>query len=103
MPSSVVLSATPDNRTLLLVCHGPSCSERGSPESCRRLREAIAASPARRSLRVVETHCLDNCATGPNVLLTRESQIRSGVLPGEVEALVELLAGGAATSAGPKA
>jgi NADH:ubiquinone oxidoreductase subunit E len=100
VPSSVALSATPDNRTLVLVCHGPSCSERGGTVSCQRLREALASSPARRSMRVVETGCLDNCATGPNVLLSHESQIRTGVLPAEVEALVDLLAGG--TTATPR-
>ena len=84
----------PPDRTLVFVCHGPSCSERGSPESCRLLRGALAASPARSAVRVVETGCLDNCATGPNVLLAHEGQIRSGVLPAEVGGLVELLVGG---------
>ncbi|HZL99975.1 MAG TPA: (2Fe-2S) ferredoxin domain-containing protein, partial [Planctomycetota bacterium] len=58
-------------RTLIFVCHGPSCSERGSPEVCRLLRERVAALPAeaRRALRVCETTCLDSCATGPNVVL----------------------------------
>jgi (2Fe-2S) ferredoxin len=59
------------------------------------LREALAASPAWRAVRVVETGCLDNCATGPNVLLGHEGQIRSGMVPGEVEGLVQVLAGGA--------
>ena len=80
-------------RTLIFVCHGPSCSERGSPETCRRLREAIAASPARRALRVCETGCLDNCATGPNVLVSHERLIRTGVLPAETAGLLELLLG----------
>ena len=80
-------------RTLIFVCHGPSCSERGSPETCRRLREAIAASPARRALRVCETGCLDNCATGPNVLVSHERLIRTGVLPAETAALLEFLIG----------
>lgn len=84
----------PPERTLVFMCHGPSCSERGSPEACRKLREALAASPARRAVRVVETGCLDNCATGPNVLLAHEGQIRSGVVPAEVDGLVQLLAGG---------
>ena len=84
-------AAAPECRTLLFVCHGPSCSERGSPETCRRLREAIAASPARRAVRVCETTCLDNCATGPNVVVGHEGQIRSGVKGAEVEALLGVL------------
>ena len=85
--------SAPAGRTLIFVCHGPSCSERGSPETCRRLREAIAASPARRELRVCETGCLDNCATGPNVLVSHERLIRTGVLPAETGALLEFLIG----------
>lgn len=89
-------AAAPDPRTLLFVCHGPSCSERGSPETFRRLREAIAASPARRALRVCETTCLDNCATGPNIAIGHEGQIRSGVVCGQVDALLEVLIGDSA-------
>ncbi|HEX5010774.1 MAG TPA: (2Fe-2S) ferredoxin domain-containing protein [Planctomycetota bacterium] len=60
------------------------------------MREAIAASPARRALRVCETGCLDNCATGPNVLVSHERLIRTGVLPAETAALLEFLLGPAA-------
>lgn len=88
--------AAPDCRTLIFVCHGPSCSERGSPETCRRLRAALAASPARLAVRVCETTCLDNCATGPNVVLGHEGQIRSGVLPERTDALLGFLLGDAA-------
>lgn len=82
-------------RTIVFVCHGPSCSERGSPENCRQLRERIAQSPARRAVRVCETTCLDNCATGPNVIIGHEGQIRTGVIGAELDNLFEFLVGGA--------
>jgi (2Fe-2S) ferredoxin len=79
----------------VLVCHGPSCSERGSPETCRLLREAIAAGPARRAVRVSETGCLDSCATGPNVLVASEGAVQTGVKGASVAALVAMLTGAA--------
>jgi NADH:ubiquinone oxidoreductase subunit E len=82
-------------RTLVLVCHGPSCSERGSAESCRLLREAIASGSSRRSVRVSETGCLDSCATGPNVLVTSEGAVQTGVMPASVGHLLALLTGSA--------
>ena len=84
-------------RTLIFVCHGPSCSERGSPEVCRVLRERIAAAPAamRRSLRVCETTCLDSCATGPNVVLGHDQRLRTGLVLAEVERFLEFVTGGA--------
>lgn len=79
-------------RTLVLVCHGPSCTERGSPETLVRLREGLAASPARRHVQVCTTTCLDNCATGPNVLVSREGAINTGVQADRCGDLVDALA-----------
>ena len=95
---SVGDAAPVEPRTLVLVCHGPSCSERGSPETCRLLREAVAAGPARRSVRVSETGCLDSCATGPNVLVASEGGVQTGVMPGKVGQLLALLTGRAPVS-----
>lgn len=83
-------------RTLIFVCHGPSCSERGSREVCRVLRERIAAAPpaVRRSLRVCETTCLDSCATGPNVVLGHDQRLRTGLTLAEVERFLEFVTGG---------
>ena len=88
-------------RTLVFVCHGPSCSERGSPEVCRVLRERLAAAPAavRRALRVCETTCLDSCATGPNVVLGSDQRLRTGLTLAEVERFLEFVVGGALPSA----
>lgn len=83
-----------NGRTLVFVCHGPSCSERGSPENYRKLKERIAESPARRTVRVCETTCLDNCATGPNVAISHEAHIRSGVRGAELDILLDFLVGG---------
>jgi (2Fe-2S) ferredoxin len=80
-------------RTLVFVCHGPSCGERGGAELCRQLREQLADSPARRSVRVCEAGCMDNCATGPNVLIASESQLRTGQVPTAIPALVAELVG----------
>lgn len=94
-------------RTLIFVCHGPSCSERGSPEVCRVLRERLAAAPAavRRALRVCETTCLDSCATGPNVVLGNDQRLRTGLTLAEVERFLEFVVGGAlpGTPAAPAA
>jgi (2Fe-2S) ferredoxin len=88
-------AAPVEPRTLVLVCHGPSCSERGSPETCRLLKEAVANGPARRSVRVSETGCLDSCATGPNVLVASEGAVQTGVKGASVAALVAMLTGAA--------
>ena len=96
-------------RTLVFVCHGPSCSERGSPEVCRLLRERLAAAPpaVRRALRVCETTCLDSCATGPNVVLGNDQRLRTGLTLAEVERFLEFVVGGAVPAppapAGPSA
>ena len=93
-------AATPaEPRTLVLVCHGPSCSERGSPETCRLLREAIAGGAARRAIRVSETGCLDSCATGPNVLVASEGSVQTGVVAASVGQLLALLTGTAPAGA----
>jgi len=84
-------------RTLIFVCHGPSCSERGSREVCRVLRERVAAAPpaVRRALRVCESTCLDSCATGPNVVLGADQRLRTGLTLAEVERFLEFVVGGA--------
>ncbi|MGQ0553924.1 MAG: (2Fe-2S) ferredoxin domain-containing protein [Planctomycetota bacterium] len=77
----------------VFVCHGPSCSERGSPAVCVRLREVVAASSARRTLRICETGCLDHCATGPNVVLGETRRLVTGVAAPDVPAFLRLLIG----------
>jgi NADH:ubiquinone oxidoreductase subunit E len=96
-PASGGADAVPEGgpRLLILMCHGPSCSERGSPMACARLREALAASPLRRRVRVSETNCLDRCATGPNVVLADDGRVLTGVLPDEVERLLDFAVGDA--------
>src|SRR5262249_31780823 len=86
-------AAPVEPRTLVLGCHGPSCSERGSAETCRQLREAIAGSGARRVVRVSETGCLDSCATGPNVLVANEGAVQTGVKGESIAGLLALLTG----------
>lgn len=81
-------------RTVVFVCHGPSCTERGNPESCLKMRERVAQSAARLDVRVCETTCLDNCATGPNMIVSHEDHIRSGVMGAELDALMDFLVGG---------
>jgi (2Fe-2S) ferredoxin len=85
------------SRTLIFVCHGPSCSERGSHEVCRVLRERVAAATptVRRLLRVCETTCLDSCATGPNVVLGHDQRLRTGLVLADVERFLEFVVGGA--------
>ena len=95
------------SRTLIFVCHGPSCSERGSPAVCRLLRERIAGAPleVQRLLRVCETTCLDSCATGPNVVLGHDGRLRTGLMPADVERFLDFVVGGTgggrAVQAGP--
>jgi (2Fe-2S) ferredoxin len=84
-------------RTLIFMCHGPSCSERGSPEVCRLLRERIATAPphVQRMLRVCETTCLDSCATGPNVVIGHDGRLRTGLMPADIERFLDFVVGGA--------
>jgi NADH:ubiquinone oxidoreductase subunit E len=84
----------PRARTLIFVCHGPSCTERGSPETCRLLAERVAASPARGVVRVCETTCLDSCATGPNVVLGHDAGLHTGITPAASERFLDTLLGG---------
>ncbi len=87
-----------DQRTVVFVCHGPSCGERGGADLCRQLRDLLNESSARRAVRVCETTCMDNCATGPNVLTGHEGLIQTGLRPEDLPQLVALLAGPAAVS-----
>ncbi|MHC5209547.1 MAG: (2Fe-2S) ferredoxin domain-containing protein [Planctomycetota bacterium] len=84
----------PAARTLLFVCHGPSCSERGSAETCRILRERVADSPARTAVRVCETTCLDSCATGPNVVIGHDAGLHTGITTEAAERFLDTLLGG---------
>jgi NADH:ubiquinone oxidoreductase subunit E len=84
----------PRVRTLLFVCHGPSCTERGSPETCRLLREGVAASPAQGVLHVCETTCLDSCATGPNLAIGHDAGLHTGVTAERAERFLDALLGG---------
>jgi NADH:ubiquinone oxidoreductase subunit E len=84
----------PRARTLLFVCHGPSCTERGSPETCRLLRERVANSPAREAVRVCETTCLDSCATGPNVVIGHDAGLHTGITAEAAEGFLDTLLGG---------
>ena len=78
---------------MVFVCHGPSCSERGSPQLMQQLRMMVEGSEARRTVRVCETSCLDNCATGPNVVVSDEGSIQTGVAPEKADALYRMLTG----------
>jgi NADH:ubiquinone oxidoreductase subunit E len=74
-------------RLLLLVCHGPSCSERGGPELLARLEAQAGDAP----VRLCRTTCLDHCATGPNVVLCDTQLIQTGMLPERAGELLRLL------------
>lgn len=74
-------------RGLVMVCHGPSCTERGSVE----LFERLGALPDASRLLLCKTTCLDHCATGPNIVITDEERIQTGVQPGQVDELARLL------------
>lgn len=93
-PSDARRTPAPRARTLIFVCHGPSCTERGSPRTCRLLRERVEASPARNAVRVCETTCLDSCATGPNVVLGHDAGLHTGVAPEQAERFLDVLLGG---------
>jgi (2Fe-2S) ferredoxin len=84
----------PPLRSVVFVCHGPSCTERGSPDLCRQLRAKLNESSARRAVRVCETTCLDHCATGPNMLISQEGAIQTGLAAERLDDLVALLTGG---------
>jgi len=86
----------PAVRSIVFVCHGPSCSERGSPALCKQLRERLNESSARRAVRVCETTCLDHCATGPNALLSHEGAIEACLAPERLDDIITLLVGGGA-------
>ncbi|HTE04704.1 MAG TPA: (2Fe-2S) ferredoxin domain-containing protein [Planctomycetota bacterium] len=86
--------AAHEARTIVFACHGPSCTERGSPEFTRRFRELLNDSSARRTVRVCETSCLDHCATGPNLLVSHEGAIQAGVCVDKLEGLLAILAAG---------
>ncbi len=91
----------PAVRAIVFVCHGPSCSERGSPALCKRLRERLNESSARRAVRVCETSCLDHCATGPNALLSHEGAIQAGLAVEGLDDLITLLMAGGTPPAPP--
>ncbi len=93
-PDAAAARPAPARPTLLFVCHGPSCSERGSLQTFALLKASIEGSPARRSLLLCQTSCLDHCATGPNVLVGGAERIVSGVLPGQEGLLLDFAAGG---------
>jgi len=69
-----------DERSLVFVCQGPSCGERGGRQLAQWLRSWIGGCEARFGLRVCETTCLDHCPTGPNVAVQEESGVRTGVV-----------------------
>jgi (2Fe-2S) ferredoxin len=79
-----------DERTVVFVCHGPSCSERGSVTLCAELRRLVAS---RDDVRICETSCLDHCAMGPNVVLGASTAIQHGVGPDRAEDFVRLVTG----------
>ena len=70
----------------VFVCHGPSCSERGSPETRRGLHAALG-----QAFRVCTTSCLDSCATGPNVVVQGEPRVHTGVVGEAVGPLAQAL------------
>jgi (2Fe-2S) ferredoxin len=100
--AAAIEAAVQAARSIVFACHGPSCTERGSPELVRRLRERLNESSARRAVRVCETSCLDHCATGPNVLIAREGGIQAGMCVAKLEALLAMLEGGIAPERRPQ-
>lgn len=81
---------TADAQTLVFICHGPSCSERGSVTLCADLRRLASV---RGDVRICETSCLDHCAMGPNVVLGSSVAIQHGVAPDRAESLLRLVTG----------
>ncbi len=93
-PGSSAAGAAPGattERTLVFVCHGPSCSERGSPALFDALRVALDRRSTSGRARLCRTSCLDSCATGPNVVLGQAGRIQTGLLPARAEELAGML------------
>ena len=89
-PGDSDAGASGDDRTVVFVCHGPSCSERGATTLCAELRRLVTS---RDDVRVCETSCLDHCAMGPNVVLGSSTAIQHGVAPERAEDFVRLVTG----------
>ncbi len=80
----------PPERGVVFICQGPSCSERGGEALLRQGRLTMAPSGPDRSFQLCGCTCLDSCATGPNVLVTSESGLQTGVL--SVDQLMQVVA-----------
>ncbi len=72
---------TPENRLLVFVCQGPSCTERGADATFAAMHQHLLAGDGtlRRSVRLCRTTCLDSCATGPNLVRADDRGLLTGI------------------------
>ncbi len=73
----------------ILVCSGDDCRKRGSKKLCKALKEALDDRGLKRTTKVLEIDCFDQCAHGPIVLVYPDATWYSGVKEADVETVVE--------------
>jgi len=79
----------------VLVCVGPSCTDRGSADVREALRCELLRRGLDREVRTTKCQCLDLCNHGPNVVVYPEGVWYEGVKPRDIPEIVERhLAGG---------
>jgi len=76
----------------------PSCSGRGGAELCRSLTRAVLARGLGATVAVTTSGCLGPCFDGPNLVIYPDGIWYQAVELGDVDGIVEHLAGGAPLS-----
>ncbi len=85
----------PPFRYHLLLCIGPSCSERRSEEVRDAFRDEIQRRGLEQAVRTTKCQCLDLCTSGPTVVVYPDGVWYKGVTPKDVAEIVrEHLAAG---------
>lgn len=92
-PEGGLPPAARTGRAVVVVCQGPSCSERGGTRLLAVLRARAAEIPGPVAPVICAAACLDSCATGPNALVAGEQDLCTGVLGEAALRLADAVAG----------
>lgn len=85
-------SNSPEKPLTIFVCGKSNCCKKGGDKVKSKLKTAIKEAGLKREIRVVESGCLDECKSGPAVMLCPANMVFTQVRPGDVDELLEVAA-----------
>jgi (2Fe-2S) ferredoxin len=73
----------------ILVCNDSDCSAKGAQQTYDSLKQLVKNRNLKEAVKVSQSTCLDDCETGPNVLVYPQGIIYNSVKKENLETILE--------------